>query len=129
MLLFWWIGIVWLVELVEVVEVMHRSLGGGVVMSRDQQTARVNVSGEEWIQFRILAMRRQQSLAEYLGELVRAELAGPVGTTSSPKRRRPRQTRATTPAPPRRPSPTSVRLADQRLLTELPKPNAQSREQ
>ena len=97
-------------------------------MSRDQQTARVNVSDEEWIQFRTLAMRRQQSLAEYLGELVRAELADAGGTASSPPRRSPRSARATTRAPARRPSSTSVRLSDQRLLTELPKPNARSGE-
>lgn len=81
-------------------------------MSSDQQTARVNVSDEDWIQFRMLAMRRRQSLAEYLGELVRGELAGPPpprpatnGTASATRR-------------PARP----VRLSEQRLLTQLPRP-------
>ncbi len=97
-------------------------------MSRDQQTARVNVSDDEWIEFRTLAMRRQQSLAEYLGELVRAELADVGGTALSPPRRDPRSARANTPAPSRRPSPPSVRLSDQQLLTELPKPNVRLRE-
>lgn len=96
-------------------------------MSRDQQTARVNVSDDEWIEFRTLAMRRQQSLAEYLGELVRAELADAGGTASSTPRRDRPGAQATTRAPARRPSSTSVRLSDQQLLTELPKPNTRSR--
>lgn len=80
-------------------------------MSRDQQAARVNVSDDEWIEFRTLAMRKRRSIAEYLGELVRREL----GATKKPaKESRPKE-----PERPRRRSAPRVRLADQELLTGL----------
>jgi hypothetical protein len=87
-----------------------------MTMSPDQQTARVNVSDEDWIQFRLLAMRRRLSLAEYLGELVRGELAGPP---PPPERREaaPDGKASATRRPAR-----SVRLSEQRLLTQLPRP-------
>lgn len=40
-----------------------------------QHSARVNIDDRDWIRFRIRAMRRQRSIADYLGDLVRAELA------------------------------------------------------
>lgn len=89
----------------------------------DQQTARVNVDDERWREFRILAIEADRSIADYLGQLVRDELA----------RSRKRKRRAAETAPPD-PEDTSqaptagerptrpVRLADAELLTELPRP-------
>ena len=88
-------------------------------MNRDQQTARENVSDEDWIHFRTLAMRRRQSLAEYLGELVRSELDG-SSSSSSPGREPGGAAADGTPATRR--SVPSVRLSERRLLTELPRP-------
>ena len=78
-------------------------------MSNKQQSARVNVTDDDWVAFRMLAMQQHQSVADYLGELVRSELGQRVG-----------KPRRSPPAPPRRSDP--VRLADQQLLTELPGP-------
>lgn len=78
-------------------------------MSNDQQAARVNVSDNEWIDFRTLAMRRRRSIADYLGELVRRELNDP-----------PRQPAVEEPRPARRRSSAPVRLSEQKLLTRLP---------
>lgn len=40
-----------------------------------QQSARVNIDDRDWIRFRIRAMRHHRSIADYLGDLVRTELA------------------------------------------------------
>lgn len=80
-------------------------------MDRQQQAARVNVSDDEWINFRTLAMRHRRSIADYLGELVRRELSSPPED--------PAAERVQEPPPARRPS-RPVRLADQELLTSLP---------
>lgn len=53
-------------------------------MSHDQQAARVNVSDDDWIAFRTVAMRQRRSIADYLGELVRRELADPAGKPDEP---------------------------------------------
>ncbi len=81
-------------------------------MSHDQQAARVNVSDDDWIAFRTVAMRERRSIADYLGDLVRRELASPAGTPGdpAPKERKPA----------RRESSARVLLADQELLTSLP---------
>lgn len=82
-------------------------------MSRDQQAARVNVSDDDWIEFRTLAMRKRRSIADYLGELVRRELDSSKKSAKESffeKSERPR----------RRPAPR-VRIADQELLTQLPR--------
>ena len=76
-------------------------------MGNDQQSARVNVTDDDWVAFRMLAMQQHRSVADYLGELVRGELGQPV---AKPRR--------SPPTPSRRPDP--VRLADQQLLTEPP---------
>jgi hypothetical protein len=82
-----------------------------------QKMARVNVDETEWLDFRVLAMRKGRSIADYLGQLVRREL----------KRARRREARhpeaMTEPAEveaPRRAAKTSrprVRLADVELLS------------
>ena len=85
-----------------------------MLVSGDQQTARINVTDTEWLEFRTLAMRRRRSLADYIGKLVRAEISGAEDPDDSI---------------PSRPGPTShraggasrVRLADQQLLTQLPR--------
>lgn len=76
-------------------------------MGNEQQSARVNVTDDDWVAFRTLAMQQHRSVADYLGQLVRSELGQPVG---NPRR--------SPPTPPRRSDP--VRLADQQLLTQLP---------
>jgi hypothetical protein len=40
----------------------------------EQQMARVNVSDEEWLAFRMEAIRTKRSVATYLGHLVAKEL-------------------------------------------------------
>ncbi|MBW3579264.1 MAG: hypothetical protein KY462_16325 [Actinobacteria bacterium] len=87
-------------------------------MSRDQQTARVNVSDDEWIEFRTLAMRKRRSIADYLGDLVRRELDGSTEPTDEPCDEKSESAR--------RHSPPRVRLADQELLTGLPRPRPES---
>lgn len=84
-------------------------------MGGDQQTARINVSDAEWVEFRTLAMRERRSLADYLAELVRTELGrhDRGGLDSGPSSRR---------APAAVPRKNRVRLADQQLLTRLPGP-------
>lgn len=82
-------------------------------MSREQQSARVNVSHEDWLAFRTLAMQQYRSVADYMGELVRIELG------KSPRKVRPR---ATEPVPTTAKRSAPVRLADHQLLTELPCP-------
>ena len=77
-------------------------------MSNKQQSARVNVTDDDWLAFRTLAMQRHRSVADYLGQLVRSELGQRV---VNPRR---------SPTPPRGSAP--VRLADQQLLTALPGP-------
>ncbi len=81
-------------------------------MSHDQQAARVNVSDDDWIAFRTVAMRQRRSIADYLGELVRRELAGAAGTPDepAPEERKPACSKSSAP----------VLLADQELLTSLP---------
>lgn len=83
-------------------------------MSRDQQAARVNVRDDEWIEFRTFVMRKRRSIADYLGELVRREL----GESKKPAK----EARTDKPEPSRpRPSAPRVRLAEQELLTGLPR--------
>lgn len=41
-----------------------------------QQSARVNIDDRDWIRFRIRALEEDRSIADYLGDLVRAELSG-----------------------------------------------------
>jgi hypothetical protein len=43
-------------------------------LSDDQHMARVSVSKELWLEFRALAVRRERSVAAYLGHLVQKEL-------------------------------------------------------
>lgn len=81
-------------------------------MSGDQPAARVTVSDDEWIEFRVLAMRKCRSIADYLGELVRRELGG---SKKAPKESRTKKQKRS-----RRQSATRVRLVDQELLTGLP---------
>lgn len=94
----------------------------------DQQTARVNVAGEMWREFRILAIEADRSIADYLGQLVRDEL----------RRSRKRKRRAQETAPPdpediRQDASTgegptrSLRLVDAKLLTALPRVAQSSR--
>lgn len=89
-----------------------------------QQTARVNLADEPWREFRILAIESDRSIADYLGQLVRDEL----------QRCRKRKRRAhedasqtardtTTPARPANEPAPRIRLADAKLLTELPRPD------
>jgi len=40
----------------------------------DQHMARVNLSEEQWIEFRALAIREKRSVAAYLGRLVEKEI-------------------------------------------------------
>ena len=40
----------------------------------DQHMARVNVSEEQWLEFRALAIREKRSVAAYLGRLVEKEI-------------------------------------------------------
>jgi hypothetical protein len=40
----------------------------------DQHMARVNLSEEQWLEFRALAIREKQSVAAYLGRLVEKEI-------------------------------------------------------
>ena len=83
-------------------------------MSGDQQTARINVTDDEWLEFRTLAMRRRRSLADYLGALVRAEVSG-ADEPGDSKPVRPGR------ASHRAGGAGRVRLADQQLLTQLPR--------
>lgn len=83
-------------------------------MSRDQRAARVNVGDDDWIEFRTLAMRQRRSIADYLGALVRRELARDVDAPAD-------GARAESPERSRGASTSRVRLADQQLLTELPR--------
>lgn len=82
-------------------------------MSRDQQAMGVNISDDEWIEFRTLAMPKRQGIADSLGELVRPELHGSrmmsAGGSLAAKPERTSRRRA-----------TSVPVADQKLLTGLP---------
>lgn len=84
----------------------------------NQQTARVNVDDEQWLRFRVLALEADRSIADYLGQLVRAELR-------RSKRRERRQTTVedTKPAPAktRTRESRSMRLADAQLLTDWPR--------
>ena len=41
----------------------------------DQHMARVNLSEEQWLEFRALAIREKRSVAAYLGRLVEKEIA------------------------------------------------------
>lgn len=82
-------------------------------MSSDQQVARVNVSDDEWIEFRTLEMRERRSIADYLGELVRRELGG----SKEPAKQSPSEK----PERPRRQPASCVRLANRDVLTELPR--------
>lgn len=50
---------------------------------KGQQMARVNVSEEEWLAFRVLVLESRQSIADRLGDLVRRELESPPGRTPS----------------------------------------------
>jgi hypothetical protein len=82
-------------------------------VSSDQQTARINVTDAEWLEFRTLAMHRRRSLADYLGKLVRAEI-GHADRHSSDH--------AVQLGPPSGGAPRKnpVRLADQHVLTQFP---------
>lgn len=40
----------------------------------DQRMARVNLGEERWLEFRVLAMTKKRSMADYLGRLVEKEL-------------------------------------------------------
>lgn len=94
----------------------------------EQQTARVNIGDERWLEFRILAIESNRSIAEYLGQLVGDEL----------RRSRKRKRRAEEDADPtsdathqgaatREEPKKPIRLADANLLTELPRPNESPR--
>ena len=95
---------------------------------RQQQTARVNVDDDAWRRFRILAIESNRSIADYLGQLVSDELR------RSRKRQRPSEEGADVATADTREGSTaragsknSIRLADAKLLTELPRPNESSR--
>lgn len=94
----------------------------------DQQTARVNVAGEMWREFRILAIEADRSIADYLGQLVRDELR-----RSRKRKRRAEETAPPEPEETRQDAPTgegparSMRLADAELLTALPRVTQSSR--
>jgi hypothetical protein len=83
-------------------------------VSGDQQTARINVTDAEWLEFRTLAIRRRRSLADYLGTLVRAEISGAEDPDDSNPVRPERASHGAGGA-------GRVRLADQQLLTRLPR--------
>lgn len=93
----------------------------------EQQTARVNIGDERWLEFRILAIESDRSIAEYLGQLVADELR-----RSRKRNRRGEEDAdpasddthqgATTREGPKKP----IRLADAKLLTELPRPDESS---
>lgn len=85
-------------------------------MTHDQQAARINVSDDEWIEFRTLG-RKRLSIADYLGKLVRREL----GRSEKPVKR----ASSENPEPARRRI-SGVCLADQELLTGLPKRSSES---
>lgn len=93
----------------------------------EQQTARVNIGDKRWREFRILAIKSNRSIAEYLGELVRDELR------RSQKRKRrvaedldPASEDTHPGATMREKAAGSMRLADVPLLTELPRPDESS---
>ena len=83
-------------------------------MSGDQQTARINVTDAEWLDFRTLAMRRRRSLADCLADLVRDEIDRVDRGSRRSDEASTRPSRQTTPA-------HRTRLADQQLLTRLPR--------
>lgn len=96
----------------------------------EQQSARVNVDDSTWLAFRILAMRRQRSIADYLGELVEVELAERDRRRNRPALRPPTAGRPDVGVsddvleqerPSRRPAKSEpVRLSETELLTGLP---------
>ena len=83
----------------------------------EQQTARVNVDDEVWLRFRVLALEADRSIANYLGQLVRDELRRSKRRQSSP----PTVEAKAGPAPRRAKASRSIRLADAKLLKELPR--------
>lgn len=96
----------------------------------EQQTARVNVDDDAWRRFRILAIESNRSIADYLGQLVGDELR----RSRKRKRRREEGAGATSEvahqeAEARGGSKDSIRLADAKLLTALPRPSEPSRRQ
>jgi hypothetical protein len=90
---------------------------GDRTAGRGQKMARVNVDATEWLEFRVLAMRKGRSIADYLGQFVRREL-------KRAKRSEPRDAESvadsTRDEPPRGVTKSArprVRLADVELLS------------
>lgn len=90
----------------------------------DQQTARVNIDNERWRQFRILAIESDRSIAEYLGQLVRDELRrSRKRTRGAEEHVDPASEDTHQGATTRKERRNPIRLADAKLLTELPRPD------
>lgn len=101
-------------------------------MRDEQQMARVNVDLETWQTFRIEAIRRGRSIADWLGELVQREVArldgtssrgkatGDDATTSNGSESTPTEPAKEQPEQPARRRPRRETVAGQPLLTELP---------
>ncbi len=88
----------------------------------------MNIGDERWLEFRILAIESSRSIAEYLGQLVGDELQ------RSRKRKRrveedadPTSDDSHQGVTPRKEPKKPIRLADAKLLTELPRPHKSAR--